>query len=693
MTDDEITTEAKDRFELAAKWEAEAHQRFIADTKFTYGDDDNGWQWHGKMSADRERDGRPHLTINKVRQHVLQIVNDARQNKVSIKVAPTGDQATYGAAQVLEDLVRHIEYQSVAQDAYITGCESQVIGGWGYWRVVCDYADNESLDQEIFIRRIKDPLTVYLDPDIKEKDGSDAKFAFVFDYLPKESFEKKYPKFKDKVPTSPLGASQEGWSDDDHVRVAEYFRCADKKDRLYVLADGTMVKRSKLLPELAKELDADESVKSRDIIDNEITWYLIVGETVVEKRKWPGKYIPIVRVIGEEIVVSGQLHRFGHVRMLRDPQRMYNYWASGAAEFVALQSKSPYVIASESVEGVETYWETANTENHAYLPYKGLSDSGMQLPPPQRAQPPQPPAAFLTGMAQSAQEMMMVSGQYQSQMGEQSNERTGVAIQERQRQGDNATYHYIDNLATAIRYTGRILIDLIPHIYDSERVIHVMQENGQPKTVHINPDLPQAHTQQQTPEGEAKTVLNPSVGRYEVQSDVGPQFATRRQEAFNALTQLAASAPIIMEAAPDLVMRAADFPMAEELAERLRNMVPPQAFGKSDPQFLKLQEQLQQQTKVIESLTQKLSDEAALGRERSQQKDIDVYKAETDRMKALAVTDPTAMLPLIQQLIQQALAVHLGPVLAASNPQLQPAIAPPSPAGTTGQMPIQGLPQ
>lgn len=655
---DDILLEAKERLTAALDWEDGARSRARDDYRFVNGDPDNMYQWPAELLKMRELDKKPSLTINKVRQHCLQIVNDARQNRVEVKIDAVGDGATYESAQCMQDLVRHIEYQSQAQDVYINAVTFQVFTGIGFWRVLTDYVDDKSFDQEIYIRRIKDPGMVVMDPDINELDGSDARYGFVYEDLPDDLFAKRYPKWKDRANNSTLGIGLDDDAPKDHTRICEYFRRVEKKDRLYLTDTGT-VTRSEVGDEIAAGLDADKSVQKRDILTQSIEWYLIIGNEIAEERDWPGRYIPIVRLVGEESVIDGKLDRKGHVRALKDPQRMYNYWSSAAVEFGALQSKVPWIIPIEAVEGVEQYWESANRTNYAYLPYKARLDSGEVLPPPQRAQPPQAAQAFLAGMQTAAQELMMASGQYQAQMGEQSNERTGIAIQERQRQGDNATYHYIANLASAIRYTGRILIDLIPHIYDTERVIKIMQEDGSQSEVQINPGLQQP-AQVSDEQGTVQRILNPAVGRYEVQSDVGPAFATRRQEAFNALIQLAQASPDLMSKAGDLVMRAADFPMADELADRL---VPPQV----DPAMQQAQQQMQQLQQANTALMEHLAAQKAKHTAVEQQKDIDVYRAETDRMSALSKVDPAALMPLIHQMVRDALQTHLGNVTEASQ--------------------------
>lgn len=441
-----------------------------------------------------------------------------------------------------------------------------------------------------------------------------------------------------------------------------------------------------MLPaDLRAHLLAQQGVQTRDILTEEIEWYLIIGDEVAETREWLGKYIPIVAVIGEETVIDGKMDRKGHTRALVDPQRMYNYWTSAAVEFVALQGKTPYVTPLRAVEGLEDQWRMANRENLAYLPYKDVDDLGQPIAPPSKTQPPVMAPAYMQGMQIAAGELQSVSGQYDAQMGQESNERSGIAITNRQRQGDKATYHYIDNLARAIRFTGRILIDLIPKIYDTPRIVRILAENGDDDTVQIDPAQTQALKVQQPAQGmpqsaqgnaqqaHVQRIFNPGVGKYDVIADVGPAFATRRQESFNALTQIATQAPDLMSIIGDLVFKAADFPMAEELAERLHNMVPPQALGGPNPQTLAMQQQLQQMQQAMEQLVQTLADERAKRTAQEQQKDINVYKAETDRLEVLKNVAPELLIPVIRPLVQEALQQHLSGVLAAGAPVLQTA--------------------
>jgi hypothetical protein len=222
-----IVEEAQKRFNRCETWESTARARWLDDIKFCNADAYNMWQWPQAVLENRGMgtgDERPNLTVNKTRQHCLQVINDARQNKSSIKIIATGDRATKEAADVMEGLVRHIEYISNAQAAYGTAIRHQVQAGLGFTRVVTDFAGPKTLDQEIFIRRVNDPMAVYLDPDAQEADASDSRFAFIFERIPKDLFDLKYPKYKDAATQTALNNSDFSWDLEDHVMVAEYYR-------------------------------------------------------------------------------------------------------------------------------------------------------------------------------------------------------------------------------------------------------------------------------------------------------------------------------------------------------------------------------------------------------------------------------------------------------------------------------------
>jgi hypothetical protein len=373
---------------------------------------------------------------------------------------------------------------------------------------------------------------------------------------------------------------------------------------------------SKMEPEMAAAVKGRDDLKKRTVFSPKLKWWKLAGDgQELDKRDLLGKYIPIVKVVGDEIEIDGKIERKGHTRGMKDAQRMYNYNSSAAVEYGALQTKVPIIAPAEAIEGFEEYWNTANTSNHAYLPYNSFNENGDPIQMPQRMTAPAPAQLFLQGMATASEEMKMASGQFDASMGAKSNETSGRAIMARQREGDTATFHFIDNVARAIKYTGKILVDLIPKIYDTERVVRILGEDGKEDKARINPQQPQAYVKQQHPTTrEVEEIYNPTVGRYDVTVSVGPSYNSKRQEAFQALTEMSSRNPQLMQVAGDLIMKAADFPMADQLAERLEKTLPPNLQEQDEnqevpPQVQAQMQQMQQQMQQLDQVIQKMDAE------------------------------------------------------------------------------------
>lgn len=693
--DNEIILEAKKRFKVCEEWEAQARVWFDYDYKFANGDSNNMYQWDNWVIGDRIDNKRPCLTVNKTMQHNLQIINDGKQNKPGVNIRPVGGDASFEAAQVFQEVTQHIEYISGAENVYDNAAVFQVCGGWGYWRVTVEKI-NGTFDKEIFIRRIKDPRNVYLDPSINEVDGSDAWFGFIFDDMPRDLYTAQYPKFKD-VGNVAFGNIQDSWIQKDTIRVAEYFRKTQDDDKLvYFIAPETgeeigPIKWSELPKDgrdLFNEIKAREdnlpeeerTYREQDELTEKIEWFKIAGDKIIDRKPWLGKYIPIVRLVGTETVIDGIWDCKGHTRALLDPQRIYNVNSSANVEFGALQTKSPITASPQAIEGFEDLYARANIDNLSVLPYNEYDEEGRKLNPPARLQAPVSSPAYVQQMEIAQNEMMMVSGQYQAQMGENENAKSGVAINARQRQGDRATYHFIDNQATAIRFTGKILIDLIPKIYDTKRVIRIEAKDNTIMNVTLDPNADQALQKVENQNGEiprdnsqeiVNLIFNPNVGIYDVQPDVGPSFATRRQEAFNALTQIAAQNKEFMSIAGDILWKVADFPEAQVLAQRWRKVIPKNITGDSiDPAIEQTMNQAAQQIEMqlaqIAKLTQDLEnkDRELTVKEQAQQlawmktgveQIREDFRALTERLTATGNAGPGISVEQLQPVIRQTL--------------------------------------
>lgn len=702
---DPVVRRAHRRFRRCQAWESQARQNWTMDYKFANGDEYNNYQW--PVDLYESRGSRPSLTVNEVRTHNDHIINDAAQNKASVKYRPTAGEATAESAEVYEGLYRHISNISNAQMAQGQAIKFQVDAGMGFTIIDTDYVEAspipgpDSFNQEIYIRSVDDPLCVMLDCDAQEPDGSDARFGFKFTDRPKDEVIEEYPDLKNKLATAnAVDGEAAGWVREDHVRQCVYYEVTEDKDELLGDDTGTVTFASVVPAPLRKQWEAEHEargskLKSRPIIRKSVKSHLIIGNDLVTTTDLPGTSVPIVPWYGRITVIDQMLDRKGHTRSMISAQRMENYNWSASVEFGALQSKSPWVIPAIGVGDYMTYWSTANVENHSFLPWVHRDEEGREIPEPRRADPPTSAPVYMEGVQLARQFMQASSGQYEAMMGEKGNERSGKAINERQRMGDRATYHFVDAQALAIRRQGVIIKEWIPVIYDTARTAKILGEDGMESEVQIDPDSPAAHHVKQI--GDAiQRIFNPRLGSYEVVSDVGPDYATQRQEAFNAIVQILTQAPELINKIGDLLFRVADFPLADEMAERLKPGLAPEA----QDAITKLQEQLQNKNRLLGEAMQSLTEERLKLKARDSASVVDEFKADTDRAKMLldAATkvDPAAAMEMIhamaREAVQQAMQDNLGPVRMAGSENLQVRAAGGDLPGATGAIPANGVP-
>ena len=642
------------RFTVASAAYSDSREDELDDLRFMAGSPDNAWQWPADVLATRGAvqgqtiNARPCLTINKLPQHVRLVTNEQRQNRPAGKVIPADDKADIAVAEVFQGIVRHIEYLSDADVAYDTACDNQVTYGEGYIRILTEYCREDSFDQDLKIERVRNSFSVYMDPMIHDPCGSDAEWCFVTEDIPKEEYERLYP---DAMPISVMmdqGVGDQSlsmWMSQETVRIAEYFYVEHQKKTLNLYPDNITAFNNTPQDKQLKALYG-KPLRSRVSEHRQIKWVKTNCFEVLEERDWAGKWIPIVRVVGNEFEVDGQLYISGLVRNAKDAQRMYNYWVSQEAEMLALAPKAPFIAYGGQFEGYEQNWKTANTNNWPYLEVNpDVTDgAGNPLPLPERAQPPMAQTGLIQAKMGAGEDIKATTGQYDSSIGATANERTGRAILARQNQGDTSTYHYIDNLARAVRYVTRQLVDLIPKIYDTERVARIVGLDGEVDMVKINPNQPEPVRVIKDPITglDIEKIYNPSVGVYDVVVTTGPSYATKRQEAMEAMQMILQSNPQLWAVAGDLFIKNMDWPGAQEMAARFAKTLDPKVLDNTDEspeaQMMRAQmndmaNQMEQTAALVQQLQQSYDMQKLAIDEQNTQ--IKAYDAETKRLQAM----------------------------------------------------------
>tara|TARA_R110000822_G_scaffold170213_1_gene310128 strand:- start:19329 stop:21506 length:2178 start_codon:yes stop_codon:yes gene_type:complete len=515
-------------------------------------------QWDTQALQDRKSANRPALTMNRCPGFVRQLTGEVRQNPPSIKVLPSKDGATIEAAEIFNGLIRNIEQQSIAKAAYTKATENAAQAGIGGWRVVTKYSSDDSFDQDIRIERINDPFQILIDPLAQAPDKSDMRYGFVFEDLAKEVYAKRYPKVPaESLPTNVADQAMT-WRTINTIKVAEYWYREPVKKTLQMLEDGTVryaddeIEEGEMLAPVSQE---------REVTVQQVRTCLVSGAGILEgPTDWAGRYIPICVVVGEEIWSDGRAVRKGMIHDMRDPQRVYNYTRTAAVEAVSMQPKAPFILTADQASGYESQWSNAGTQNLAALFYKGDPRANGA---PQRSAPPLASQGLDVQSQLAVGDLEGVAGIYKAGLGAPSNETSGRAIMARQQEGDTGTYLYIDNLGIAIQYCGKILVDLIPRIYDSTRIVRTLGEDGSAKMVKINETA--------LDQTGMEIVLNDlSAGEYDVTVSTGPSFATKRAEATAFMTELLRGFPALTDLAGDIIIKNMDVPGADEITARIR---------------------------------------------------------------------------------------------------------------------------
>ena len=606
--------EARELYEYAIESDRINREEAEEDLRFRAGE-----QWPDHERTQREMDGRPALTINRTGQFIRRVTGAARQNPPSIKVVPAEDtdEAAMEAANVREGLIRRIEHRSRGRWVYIQALDTAATCGIGHIRIMTEYDERDPFQQEIRLAPISDPLSVVYDPDAKRLTKEDGGFVFQTGLMSPRAFKAKYPKADatEWSHSDTVNQPTRYWEQGETIRVVEMFERRAKKRKLVLMSDGARValdgmKRADIEAMFAQAAAVGiEPVAEREVEYHEVFRSVLSGKEYLEDEvEFPSRYLPIIPVIGEEVSIGEVKVRHGLVRFTRDPQRLYNYWRTSAAEMVALAPKAPFMATATQIGPFKQMWDQANKKPLPYLLFQPDPDAPNAMP--QRATAPEPPAAMWQEASVASDDMKGVTGIYDAALGAEGNETSGRAIMARQREGDVGTFLYVDNLRHAVERVGVTLLDMLPRIYDTERSVQVMEEDGSTRPFTIN---------QTMPDGTVRNDL--STGVYEVKVSTGPTFQSKQEETSQAILELAKVFPPIMQIAGDILVKNLDFPRADEIAARMEQAMQG-AQGGNPQQMQAAQMQMQMQAQAQQAQMAELMAK------------VEKLAAETDKVRA-----------------------------------------------------------
>lgn len=552
---EDIIKLAKDRLKSDQDYWSDNYQKAREDAKFM--SDDEFAQWDEQDYTSRVSTGRPAITIDQLSQFIHQVVNDTRINTPTINIIPVGFDSDQEVAETYKGLIKSIEYASNADNAYDTAAYDAAKQGLGFIRVDHDYINEESFDQELKICRVVNPLGCWIDGASVEIDGRDAMHATIIEKMRVSEFKKRYP---GKDPVCFESESSTPAKDDDFISIAEQFIVQETDVSIAVDEAGKVYKDNSKKPSKRKR-----TVKKRKILR-----YKMSGADVLEETTFPGKYIPIVPVYGEENWIDGKRYIFSLIRKSKGAQRMFNYWKSLETELLMKAPIAPIMAAEGQVEDYAADW--LNPGKAGVLRYKTQDAQGNPLGAPQRLEPPMIPSGIINAARGAVDDIKSTMGIYNASLGQRSNEQSGVAIAQRKQEGDVATYHFADNLSKAITQIGRILVSAIPEIYDTARILRIIGMEDEPKQVGVNGEMT---------EGQEETI-DLKKGSYDVRVVTGASYTTLRQESVAALQAIFQTQPELMSVMGDLYFKYSDFAGAQAMTNRMKKVVDPKFLDEED---------------------------------------------------------------------------------------------------------------
>lgn len=579
---DELLAQARKRMDAATQGDQENREEALDDLRFLAGIG----QWPDDIQQDRAAAGKPCLIVNQLPQFLRQVTGDIRSTNPSIKVTAADSAADPKIAETFEGIIRQIQNRSGASSVYERGAESAAACGMGYWRILADYEHEGSFNQDIRIESIPNPFSVYFDPDAMLSTREDAEYCFITQSMNEEAFREEYPDANaEPINADGITDNLHSWRDGDKVIIAEYFWKERKAVKMYLLPDGSTV--------IAPETKPTAFLKERDGTQTVIKWAKISGKDVLEgPQDTPWKHIPVVAVMGEELYAGDRMYRSSVIRHAKGPQSIFNITWSTAIEVAAMQPKSPWLVTPTQIAGFEAMWAEPDA-NKTTLLYNPDPTSGA----PQRIAPPMSSQALSELLTRAAMELRSTTGIQDAALGARSAEKSGVAIRQRQQESDNSTSIYADNMGKAIAHTGRIIVAAAPNVYDTARTLQTIAKDGTAGMAEVNQIS-------FTPEGQPQQI-DLSRGQYDVEVEVGPNYATRMQAAADGMMQFMQINPQAAMLIGDLMATAMDWPGADQIAERLKAALPPgiaqDKDAQPDPaQMQAMQMQQQEQMRMAE---------------------------------------------------------------------------------------------
>lgn len=592
-TSDPVVAEALKRFKSCESHGGKTRQLAAKCHNFFVGGEK---QWEDNVLSSYRAQKRPDLTFNGLPQFVYNVLNEQLQNPSEIEVSPDGMDAHDKLAQILQDQMRKIRTCKQGQYAINHGFRDDIIGGFGYFRICTDYVNDQSFNQYAYLEPIDSCFSVYFDPGATFPTYRDARFCILFQDIPLEQFRAEYPNAR-TMGVSGIDGNENDWLGKDSIRVMEYIRRVEKKRTIVQLADGSTA-------DLKDVPEGASIIHQREVCEYTVTCYKMTAfEQLDEPKVWAGKYIPIIPIMGEQVIVDGERHIKGLLHDAIDPAIAGNFMKNEQLLNISTAAKAPYLVAEGQIDNAEDKWEEANRKAWAFLPYKRYDEEGRDLGEPIRNNTEPPVQAVQLAINSLDLALQQSMGIYPNALGQQQGlDESARAVIERKKSSQYGNFRFTNELNIALQWLGEQLIDLIPKVYDAPQILALEGLDKKPYKVGVynsqtqGADVPMLQG--------VEEVFDLSTGTYSITVSTGPGYETQRQECQAFFAAFAQAAPELVPRFADLWARSMDFPEKDELADRLMPPDVAQAQGNAGAQLPALQAQMQQKDQMIQHLSQ-----------------------------------------------------------------------------------------
>ena len=604
-------------------------------------------QWRDGEIQKRKESGRPYITINKCKPAVDQVEGDVRLNPPGPQCKPVGDNEHAADPDIIEGLIREVEYRSMAEVADATAIKYSATSGYGVIELATEYANERDDTQRLVVKSVEDPGVVFFDPKARMANRQDARWAGKIIAYSADEYEMAFGKRRVREPGGVQQAM--GWMrdamgigtddtqsmiewtgarDDGDGRwrgpfyVCEFYMVEeeDRTSRLYqsnlATTDGKRAQMWVIDGEsepVGFSLVRGDDERSRKSPKRNITKYLVDALEVLDETEWPGTLIPLFPVLGPEIYIEGKLHRLSLISPGLDSNRALNYAATTATEIAGLANKSGYVGYKGQFD--DPRWQTANSEVWAYLevtPVFATNEMGQQviLPPPQRNQWEAPVQWVLALAAFFTEQFKAVTSMYSSSLGEEKGDQSGKAIEQLRSESNVANFSYADNLHRVKTIMYQQMVIIFPKIMTGPQVVSIVRADNQHELASINQIFPADGIDPKTGKKGKRNSL--ALGEYSVRVVAGPNFQTRQDQAMAMLLDAVKINPQIMANPAVTAKLVRMIGQGNPEMEGIADLIAPSDNGDMSPQQMHQQlqanqMQLQQAQETIQKLAQELA--------------------------------------------------------------------------------------